>query len=270
MKFFSLYSFFFTVKSNKDSTDSTSLNNLCNQTVDDKDENYLVGYGSLLEEKSRNRTNPDVEVVYPIEIQGFKRIWGFQLEKYKSTFLTIISDDKSTVNAVYYPIKAKDFIELDIREEGYCRMLISKEKLKQLGSKEKLKQLGLDSLPEGKYWIYANMEKNIPKPSVKHPIPQSYVDIFLNGCIEIGEKYEIDDFLDKCITLTYEWPTDNDAWVNDRIHPRRPFVIPNYKKIDKKLSATFSNYHDHPFDHHGDLNRSYALDNLFLSIIFIL
>ncbi len=63
---------------------------------------------------------------------------------------------------------------------------------------------------------------------------QSYVDIFLGGCIELAQQV-VDpgvDFLTACITTTRGW---SGYWVKDRIYPRRPFHQPHARRIDALL-----------------------------------
>ena len=71
---------------------------------------------------------------------------------------------------------------------------------------------------------------------------QSYVDIFLNGCFQIQEEFKLESFAKDCVETTKEW---SEHWVNDRIHPRRPFAIANAMKIDQLLSKYFTNYYNH-------------------------
>ncbi len=71
------------------------------------------------------------------------------------------------------------------------------------------------------------------KPEQNYPIIQSYVDIFLRGCINIEEKFNIKDFAKNCVKSTTNWSTH---WVNDRIFPRRPsFYEPQAARIDGLL-----------------------------------
>lgn len=129
----------------------------------------------------------------------------------------------------------------DRRESGYCRVAIKKSEIKPLG---------LKALPSGTYWIYAQRSNNIEKPSAQYPITQSYVDIFMNGCIQIGRTFQIKNFAEKCITTTSTWPSpkENKAWINDRQYPRRPFGTPNAFQIDTLLAKAFNNYYQHPYD----------------------
>lgn len=71
-------------------------------------------------------------------------------------------------------------------------------------------------------------------PSKRCPIVQSYVDLFMTGCINMQERYQLDGFAMQCATTTHGWEGE---WVNDRIYPHRAFVHqPNAFKIDKILA----------------------------------
>ena len=62
---------------------------------------------------------------------------------------------------------------------------------------------------------------------------QSYVDICLNGCLEIEATYPLAkeaEFAETFLKTSTNW---SKYWVNDRIYPRRAFIyIPNASKID--------------------------------------
>ncbi len=212
---------------------------LCHPEVSQNDDNYIIGYGSLMQKESREITHPNAKDVYPVEVRGFKRVWGIQGKNYRTTFLTLIEDKNASLNAVYYPAADYDILEADEREMGYCRMLVPKDNIEPLGLKD---------MPDGVYWIYVKEGNKISPASKEYPIVQSYVDIFLNGCIEIGRTYRLPNFLERCITESYGWPTDNDSWVNDRHFPRRPFKTTNAFYIDEMLTKYFPNYHQHPID----------------------
>lgn len=211
----------------------------CHPEVLQEESNYIIGYGSLMQKESRRITNPYAKYVYPIEVKGFKRVWGIPGGNYKATFLTLLKDQESSINAVYYPVADYDILETDEREMGYCRILVPKPDIQALGLKD---------LPEGKYWIYAQKDNHIYLPNKEYPIVQSYVDIFLDGCIQIDKTYNIPQFLEECISKTHGWPIEPGSWVNDRQHPRRPFATANAFNIDKILSKNFKDYYHHPID----------------------
>ena len=48
---------------------------------------------------------------------------------------------------------------------------------------------GSQTVPEADIWFYGNTEKRFP--SSEHPIVQSYVDVCLDGCLEIEGRYPL-------------------------------------------------------------------------------
>jgi hypothetical protein len=203
----------------------------CNQIPKKGSKNFVIGYGSLMEENSRTRTNKEAINVKPIFIKNFQREWGQRSQRYKITFLTVSRKIGSTINAIYYPLNIKSIKKLDKRERGYCRYRVKFKELKFFDKKVNPKNKN--------FWIYTAKKNNVLKPDDNHPIVQSYVDIFLNGCFQIQDKFNIYNFSELCVETTKGWSSN---WVNDRIHPRRPFLIPNFYRIDRLLSEKFSYY----------------------------
>ena len=189
-----------------------------------------------MDKESRIRTNKSAFVVKPILIKGFERTWGLHGGMYKITFLTIIKKKDSAVNAVYYPVSIKDLNKTDRRESGYCRVKVEGKDLSFYGKKIKTKNKN--------FWVYAANPGKIKKPSNSHPIVQSYVDLFIGGCFQIKERYKINEFPKQCVETTTEW---SKYWVNDRVHARRPFLVPNFYKIDNLLSNFFNYYLDNKY-----------------------
>lgn len=88
--------------------------------------------------------------------------------------------------------------------------------------------------PRGEAWIYVNTPEAFAVPSAQFPIVQSYVDIFLSGCLEQEERFKLPGFARECLATTGNWSAH---WVNDRIYPRRPFGFqPRSRQIDLMLS----------------------------------
>ena len=196
--------------------------------------NYIIGYGSLMERESRMSTNPNAKLVEPILIKNFERLFGHSGGNYKTTFLTLIEKNGAKVNGVYYAVTLEDIIKTDQREKSYCRIKVNSNDLDFYGRKVKLGNTN--------FWVYAANVDRLQKPTATHPIVQSYVDIFLNGCFQIQEEFKLESFAKDCVETTKEW---SEHWVNDRIHPRRPFAIANAMKIDQLLSKYFTNYYNH-------------------------
>ena len=190
-----------------------------------------MGYGSLMEDRSRARTSPRAGAAHPVEVEGYERGWfehGSPIG-FSTTFLGVRPDPAARMNAVIYAIDAQELAATDARERSYCRSLVPPASLKELDARF--------ALPgDAQAWIYVTDARRIATADARYPIVQSYVDVFLSGCLEQEERYSVKDFARACIATTKGWSTH---WVNDRIYPRRPFVHqPRAGAIDSLLAAT--------------------------------
>ncbi len=196
---------------------------------------YLIGYGSLMQEASRLRTAPSAKEAWPVRVQGFRRAWIAQGAPVglSTTFLGVVSHPNSTMNAVLFPLASDAEIgNMDAREDGYCRVAVADKQVVMLNGQ----------LPAiGEMWIYANRPRRVATPSARFPIVQSYVDIFVGACLALERQYQLAGFAEECISSTHGW---SKHWVNDRIYPRRPFIYqPDATAIDtllqRRLPALF-------------------------------
>ena len=130
------------------------------------------------------------------------------------------------VAALYRVYRTEDFAAGDAREFIYCRARVAPAQVSMLD--------GSKAPTQGNIWIYVVKPESESAPDERFPITQSYVDIFLGGCVELARRVVIRDFdfLAACITTTKGWPIH---WVNDRIYPRRPFRVPHAARIDALL-----------------------------------
>jgi hypothetical protein len=201
---------------------------------DHSPKNYMVGYGSLINTKSRLRTTPNIKFVYPVQINDYERAWNVHGKSYKATFVGVIPKKGAHLNAVYYPISKEDLELTKKRELSY--------NITKLNSKN-LEPLGLKTLPEGNYWISSVKPDLLSPPSETYPIIQSYIDIIVKGAFEIAERYQLPDYPDELIKTTRGW--NKNYWINDRIQPRRPLEYePDAIKIDDFLCKFFPYYRD--------------------------
>lgn len=190
--------------------------------------NYIVGYGSLMEDSSRERTVPSARYAYPVIVEGFKRGWYAQAGKGETgiTFLGATTEPNAKIWAVIYDVSEVDLVATDARESIYDRVEVRRDQLRFFK--------GMAIADNAKIWIYvARDDGDLKTPDAEHPIVQSYVDIFINGCFELQDRYQIEDFAVHCLSTTQAW---SEHWVNDRLYPRRPFIYePNAFKIDALL-----------------------------------
>jgi hypothetical protein len=84
--------------------------------------------------------------------------------------------------------------------------------------------------------------ETLAAPDAEYPIVQSYVDIFITGCLELQTRVADPDldFVAQCVQTTDGW---SKHWVNDRPMPRRPYIYqPRAWDIDKNLKRLLPEY----------------------------
>jgi hypothetical protein len=190
---------------------------------------YVFGYGSLIERASRTRTNPDAVAAWPARVTGYQRGWFHQFANNvgsSCTYLGAVTKPGATTNGVIY--KVEDFEKTKERETGYTADPVK-------GTIEMLD--GGAPWDRGEVYIFISNPEDISKtkePTPALPMVESYVDICVNGCLEIEALYRTaSGFVQEFIQSTTGW---NKYWVNDRLYPRRPFIYaPNASAIDQAL-----------------------------------
>src|SRR6185503_5138291 len=150
---------------------------------------FIVGYGSLMQDASRLATSPRAGPAHPVEVHGYRRGW-FETPRtpgFGTTFLGIRSDDAGRFNAVVYEVDAVELAATDRRESSYCRSAVPAARMDLLDA-------GF-ALPAGaQAWIYVTNPRALSAPDAVHPIVQSYVDVFVSGCLEQEERYHLAGF----------------------------------------------------------------------------
>ena len=207
----------------------------CNARPDPGQPQYIIGYGSLMQDESRKRTSPQAGPAHPVEVSGYRRGWFAKGDPlgFSTTFLGALPDPKSRLNAVIYRVETSELAATDQREASYCRRGVAASDIRAL-------EKGPALTPDGQAWIYANRPEAIATPSARFPIVQSYVDIFLSGCLEQEQRFELKGFAQQCLATTGDW---SQHWVNDRLYPRRPFIFqPKARQIDSLLLQQLPEY----------------------------
>ena len=189
---------------------------------------FIFGYGSLVESRSRAMTSPSALHAFPVNVVGIQRGWFGQLDgvSLSPTYLAAVSDPNSNCNGVIFKVSGQELEAFDRHEPGYQRERLDQKNITMLG--------GSKSVAEGDIWFYAPTEKRFASP--EFPIVQSYVDVCLNGCLEIEATYPLAkeaEFAEVFLKTSTNW---SKYWVNDRIYPRRPSIYqPNASKIDQLI-----------------------------------
>lgn len=204
----------------------------CHPEINPNLPQYIVGYGSLMDEASKKRTDPSAEESFPILIKGYKRIWAGHgnLPGVNATFLSVIKNKSASFNGVAYKLtEPANIRSYDKRESFYCREQINPDSFEFLSQSANFST-------QKQVWMYTIASAENQLPNKNFPIVQSYVDIFLRGCIQIEDKFKITNFAKDCIETTDGWPV---YWINDRIFPRRPSLYePFAAQIDALLKDT--------------------------------
>jgi hypothetical protein len=202
-----------------------------------KPHHYVFGYGSLMCPESRSITNPNLikREALPVVIQDVERVWSARSSR-GFTAMGVRFRKGAECTGVLIEVKADELADLDKREAVYNRHPIQLDNIDQVPFLEEEEfyddnhpvfEAQDESNPEldhdnVKVWIY--MQKDPMEADQSHPIPQSYVDIIIRGCLTISE-----DFARSFIETTHGWKDDEDHWVDDR-------EIPIYQRADTDYS----------------------------------
>ena len=207
----------------------------CGEPLDTVRPQYIVGYGSLMQDDSRQRTSPKAGPAHPVEVEGYRRGWFSRTSAagFGSTYLGVQSEPKHHINAVVYQVSPAEVDATDKRESLYCRVAVDMSDIRPL-------ERGWGPERDAQAWIYLSLPKTVAAPDARNPIVQSYVDIFVSGCLEQEQRSGLSGFSQECLATTDGW---SEHWVNDRIHPRRPFAYqPQASQIDGLLSRQLPRY----------------------------
>ena len=169
----------------------------CHPAVAPKQANYVIGYGSLMSGASKERSWQHAGDSLPVRLRGFQRSWSARGRDigFSTTYLGIEpKEGAEMVAALYRVYDAVDFATGDTREYIYCRAPVDPAHISMLDGS------AVPSL--GRIWIYVLKPESSHAPDAGFPIIQSYVDIFLSGCMELARRVvgEDFDFLTACIT----------------------------------------------------------------------
>jgi len=203
-----------------------------------KAHHFVFGYGSLICPESRSITNPNLmnKEPLPVVIQDVERVWSARTAS-GYTAMGVRFRQGASCTGVLIEVKGDELADLDKREANYNRLPIQLDNIDQVPFLEEEEFYEADhpvfeAQDESnndkdddnvKVWIY--MQKDPIEADPSHPIPQSYVDIIIRGCLTISE-----DFARSFIETTHGWNHDEDHWVDDR-------EIPIYKRADPEFSS---------------------------------
>ncbi|KAI8824845.1 uncharacterized protein EV422DRAFT_516375 [Fimicolochytrium jonesii] len=199
-----------------------------------KPQHYLFGYGSLINPHSRLRTVRTPTHAIPAVVRGLHRSWSYKCARKSYTAVGVrrIPDSPTArCNGVLIPLSDPDteLRMLDEREKDYVRGTLRVEDIEILHFNTPPSPPTI-SHPFGTtstspaapvvVWVYelpppSSRTSACMRPAAPHtptpctPIPQSYIDCILTGCLAIHPT-----FARLFIDHTAGW--DSGPWINDR------------------------------------------------------
>ncbi|MCT4555006.1 MAG: gamma-glutamylcyclotransferase [Pelagimonas sp.] len=157
---------------------------------------YFFGYGSLV-----NAQTHEYAPVHRATARGWRRAWRYTADR-QVAYLTAIRDDSSEIDGLIAPVPSHSWAELDFRERAYERLPAAHD-------------VTHDAPRADDIAIYAIAPERLNLPDDDHPVLLSYVDVVLQGYLQVYGVEGAQRFLHS--TTGWEAPI-----LNDRTAPRYP------------------------------------------------
>ncbi|AEP30970.1 hypothetical protein [Brumicola nitratireducens] len=182
----------------------------------------VVGYGSLLSQKSRELYSNIKSLPLPVTVSGWERGWVTRSTEEEQTYVGAYQNSRSHFNGQVFCTDIDE--QLLKREQDYR---FSKIRLEQLAFLPVLSDSMLDMLSNCNVYVCETLELKLP--SDEFPVNSSYIDTCLTGCFEVGGIEEVKRF----VATTKHWPSEYKQ--NDRSKPKYPRAA----SVDKFESEIF-------------------------------
>jgi len=173
---------------------------------------YIFGYGSLLSEYSRQHYSNIHARVKVATVNGWVRAWCTTYPDEGATYAGALADASGQLDGVLIPSEIDQ--SLAERERGYTFSRVEINELSLIGTSEALSD-------NDRVWICETLISDVA--NIDNPLPQSYVDTCMSGCIE---SQGIDGAI-RFIQQTKGWDS---VWVNDRHLSSTP-IYPRYTPV---------------------------------------
>jgi len=178
---------------------------------------YIFGYGSLLSEYSRQTYSNIHSEVISATINGWSRAWCAVYPDEGATYAGAFRNSSSNLDGVLIRTQIDD--TLSERERGYQFSPLNRSELIRVAGDYELRT-------DDRIWICESLQPGAATELC--PLPQSYVDTCLSGCIEVHGVDGAARFIDQ----TYGWDC---VWVNDR-HVQRNLIYPRHARVSVEQS----------------------------------
>jgi hypothetical protein len=214
------------------------------RALSDQPTDFVFGYGSLINETSRNATSVHPIAAIPVRVSaefGYIRAWN---ERSPSGFTGLglrkpmPGESATTINGVLYPVHGNDMAEFDDREHEYMRVEVPRATI------EAVSWQALPAL--ARVWVYVpiiasnDSGTGLQPADARFPLLESYIDVVVEGGLEYGTE-----FAREILVTTRDWSC---YWLNDRDLGRRPWVVDKQSAaVDKLLSKYAPHFTDRTF-----------------------
>ena len=182
----------------------------------------VVGYGSLLSQKSRELYSNIRSFSLPVTVNGWERGWVTRSTEEEQTYVGAYQNSHSHFNGQAFYTDIDE--QLLKREQDYR---FSKLRLEQIEFSPAISGLMLDMLSTCNVYVCETLELKLPCD--EFPVNSSYIDTCLTGCFEVGGIEEAKRF----VSTTKHWPVEYKQ--NDRLKPKYPRAA----SVDKFESKIF-------------------------------
>lgn len=157
---------------------------------------YFFGYGSLV-----NTATHSYGGARPARLTGWRRAW-VHTDLRDVAFLSAVPCAASSIDGLIAEVPGADWAALDEREFAYERLPASDK-------------VSHDVQGSPQVSVYAVAAEKQTRPPEKHPILLSYLDVVLQGYLQVFGETGLRDFID----TTDGWDT---PILDDRAAPRYP------------------------------------------------
>lgn len=168
----------------------------------------FFGYGSLVNLATHDYADPR-----PARLHGWRRVWRHTTLR-DAAFLSVDPAPDCTLDGIAAQVPGGDWLALDAREAAYSRIDISDS-------------LGL-GVPAA---VYRVSDGIISKPTARHPILRSYLDVVVQGYFRVFGMQGVADFF----ATTDGW----DAGIHD---DRAAPLYPRHQTLTTEESALVDHY----------------------------
>lgn len=168
---------------------------------------FFFGYGSLVNRKTHVYDN-----AHPARLTGWRRVWRHTALR-PVAFLTAVPDAGCAIDGLIAGVPGNDWAALDAREFAYDRVGLDPDGADRVDHPLAAQpEMAIYTIPKGKH----------QPPTTDHPILLSYLDVVVQGYLEVFGEAGVQAFF--ATTDGWTAPILDDR--ADPFYPRHQTLIP--------------------------------------------